>query len=94
MQLWQHIQRAFFKYEPITAAARSRASTVFTYSNARIVGSNPTQGMDDFVRLFYVCVVLCVDSGLGTGSSLPQGVLPTVYRIKKLKSGQGPTKGP
>jgi hypothetical protein len=34
-------------------------------SNAGIVGSNPTQGMD--VRLFCVHVVLCVGRGLATG---------------------------
>jgi hypothetical protein len=45
---------------PITAAARSKASTVFARSNTRIVASNPTRGMDIGVRLFYVCVVLCV----------------------------------
>jgi hypothetical protein len=45
------------------------------------------------MRLFCVCVVLCVGSGLATGWSTVQRVLPTVYRIKKLKSGQGPTKG-
>jgi hypothetical protein len=50
-----------------------------------IVGSNPTQDMEVCVRLFYVCVVLCVGSDLTTGSSPAQGVLPTVYRIKKLK---------
>jgi hypothetical protein len=30
------------------------------------------------VRLFCVCVVVCVDRGLATGWSLFQGVLPTV----------------
>jgi hypothetical protein len=49
------------------------------------VVSNPTQGMDVCVRLFCVCVVLCIGSGLARGLSLVQGVLPTVYRIKKLK---------
>jgi hypothetical protein len=34
----------------------------------------------------FVCYdVLCVGSGLATGWSFVQGVLPTVYRIKKLK---------
>jgi hypothetical protein len=41
--------------------------------------------MDVCVCLFYICVVLCVGSGLTTGWSPVQGVLPTVYRIKKLK---------
>jgi hypothetical protein len=45
--------------------------------NAGIVGSNPTQGMD-------VCIVC---------SSPVQGVLPTLYRIKKLKRCQDPMKG-
>jgi hypothetical protein len=44
---------------PITVAARSEAWTVFTRSNAGIVGSNPTQRMDVCVRFFCVCVVLC-----------------------------------
>jgi hypothetical protein len=42
------------------------------------------------VLLFWVCVVLCVGSGLETGWYPVRGVLPTVYRIKKLKSGQCP----
>jgi hypothetical protein len=62
-----------------------RAWTVFARSNSGIMGTNPTRGMDVCVRLFYVCVVLYVGSGLATGWSPVQGVLPTVYRIKKLK---------
>jgi hypothetical protein len=46
-----------------------------------------------FVCVYSVCVVLCVGSGIATGWSPVQGVLPTLYNIKKLKSGQGPTKG-
>jgi hypothetical protein len=46
------------------------------------VGSNPTQGMDVCVcvcmRLFCVCVVLCVGSGLAEGRSLVQGILTSV----------------
>jgi hypothetical protein len=69
-------------------AVRSKAR--FARSNTGIVGSNPNRGMDVCVRLFYVCVVLYVGSVLATGLSPVQGVLSTVYRIKKLKSGQGP----
>jgi hypothetical protein len=58
---------------PITAAARSKAWTVFARSNAGIADSNPTEGMD-----ICVCVVLCVGRGLATDWS-------PVYRIKKLK---------
>jgi hypothetical protein len=35
--------------------------------------------------LFCVRVVLCLSRGLATNWSLVQGVLPTVYKIKKLK---------
>jgi hypothetical protein len=44
------------------------------------------------VRLFCVCVILCVGSGLATGWSPVQGILPTVYRLRNWKSDQGPTK--
>jgi hypothetical protein len=47
-------------------------------SNAGIVGSNPATGMDVYVCLFCVCVVLCVGSNLPTDWSLVQGVLPSV----------------
>jgi hypothetical protein len=52
---------------PITVAALSKARTVFARSNTGFVGSNHTRGMDVYVRLFCVCVVLCVGSGLATG---------------------------
>jgi hypothetical protein len=60
--------------------ATSTSHTVCARSDAGIVGSNPTRGMDVCVRLFCVCVVLCVGSGLATGLSLVQGVLPSVYK--------------
>jgi hypothetical protein len=72
----------------ITVTARCKAWTVFARSNAWIVGLNPAQGMNVCVVCVYsVCVVLCVGRGLATGWSTIQGVLPTVYRIKKLKKG-------
>jgi hypothetical protein len=37
------------------------------------------------VRVYFVCVVLCVSSGLATGWSRIQGALPTVYRINKTE---------
>jgi hypothetical protein len=70
---------------PITLAARSKAWTVFARSDAGIVGSNPTRSMDICLLLFCACAVLCVGSGLTTGWSPVQVVLPIVYRIKKLK---------
>jgi hypothetical protein len=58
---------------PIAFAAQSKASTVIARSNAGIVVSNTTQGVD-------VCVysVFVLDSGLATGCPLDQGVLPNV----------------
>jgi hypothetical protein len=41
---------------------------------------------------FYVCVVLDIGSGLATGSSPVQGVLPIVYRVKKLKKSRQGSK--
>jgi hypothetical protein len=41
-------------------ADRSKAWTVFTRSNAGIVGSNPTQGMDVCVCVYSVFVLSCV----------------------------------
>jgi hypothetical protein len=63
---------------PITVAARSKARNVFARLKAGNMGSNPTQGMDDCVRLFYVCVVLCVGSGLANGL-IPRPRSPTDY---------------
>jgi hypothetical protein len=57
----------------------------------RVVGSNPTLVMDVCACLFHVCVVVCVGGGLSTGSSPVQGVLQTLDRSRKLKSGQGST---
>jgi hypothetical protein len=70
---------------PITVAW-----TVFTRSNAGIVGSNPTQGMNVCLRFFCVYVVLCVDSGLALGWSPFQVVLPPVHRLRNWKISQGP----
>jgi hypothetical protein len=75
---------------PITVVAWSKSWTIFACWNTRIMGSNPTRGMDVCVRLFCVYVVLCVGSGLATGWSPAQGVLPTVYRLRNWKSKQSP----
>jgi hypothetical protein len=45
--------------ESITVAARSKAWTVYARSNAGIVGSNPTHGMDVCVRLMCVLSSVC-----------------------------------
>jgi hypothetical protein len=46
---------------PVTVVEWSKVWTILACLDARIVGSNPTRGMDVYVyvRLFYVCVALC-----------------------------------
>jgi hypothetical protein len=90
------IKRIFHTFkvpEPITVAVRSKAWTLLAGLNTGVLGSNPTRGMDVYVRLSCVCVILCVGRGLAMGWSPVQGVLQAVYRLKNWKSGQGPTKG-
>jgi hypothetical protein len=47
-------------YQLITMAARHKVRTV-------LAPTNSSQGMDIFVRLFRICVVLYVGSGVATG---------------------------
>jgi hypothetical protein len=58
--------------------------------NTVIVGSNSTRCMGVSMRLSFVCVVLCVGCGLAADWCPVQGVLPTMYMVKKLKIGEGP----
>jgi hypothetical protein len=67
--------------------------TVFSGSNNEILGLNPTRGRMS-VCFFCVCVVLCAGSGHATGWPPVQWVLPTLYRIKKLKLQPRQNKGP
>jgi hypothetical protein len=54
----RHIINACKRQWPITVAARSKARTVFAPSNAGIVGSNPTQGMDVCIMCVYSVFLL------------------------------------
>jgi hypothetical protein len=62
----------------VTVTARSRTWTLFDSSNTGILGSNPIQGLNICVRLFWVCAVLCVGSGPATGWS-PPPICPTDF---------------
>jgi hypothetical protein len=55
--------------QTITVAMQSKACTVFAHSNAGIMGSNPTQGMDVCAHLFCVCVV-CTGEVFGAAGRL------------------------
>jgi hypothetical protein len=71
-----------------------KAWTVSVHWNAGVVGSNPTLDMHISVRFIpCFCYPVC-GGGLPMGWSPVQGVLPTAYRIKKIKkSFLGPTIG-
>jgi hypothetical protein len=58
---------------------RSRKRIVFSYSNTRVVGSNPARGMDVCLCFF------CVGSSLVTGWSPVKGVPPTVCNIHSFR---------
>jgi hypothetical protein len=79
------IERNWMGFWPIRVAARSKAWTVFAFSNTWIVGSNPTRSLDVCVRLYRVCVVLCTGRGFATGLSPVQGVLLAVYWLRNWK---------
>jgi hypothetical protein len=57
---------------PVTVAERSKASTDFARSEAGIVGSNPTQGIDVWCVYMFI---LCLGRGLATNRSPVQRVL-------------------
>jgi hypothetical protein len=86
------IQSWFIKFPlinhlvPITVAAPSKSWTIFARSNDGIVGWNRAQGMDVSVYVYFVFVLFCVGSILATSWSPVQGVLPTLYRVVKLKN--------
>jgi hypothetical protein len=76
------------KKVPVSVAARSRAWTIFARLDAGIVCSNPTQGTDVWCMYAFI---LCLGSGLATGWSLVQGVLPSVKKwLRNWKRGLGP----
>jgi hypothetical protein len=62
------------------------------HSGGTVEGMNCLRPLEHWDREFEshsrhgcVCAVLCVGSGLATGWSSVQGVLPTVYKIRELK---------
>jgi hypothetical protein len=78
---------------PIAVGALSEAWAVFTRPNSGIVGSNPTRGMDVYVRLFCVvlfCVYVAVLRRADPPSKEPYGLC---IGVRNEKSGQGLTKG-
>jgi hypothetical protein len=52
--------------------------------------SHSGHGFFVFMLCFCICVVLCLGSGLATGWTLAQGVLPSVKMITELNKKPGP----
>jgi hypothetical protein len=82
-------ERGVFRYA-ISAFCQSQWPSGLRHelsSFARTLGSSVRIPLKEWMSMcvYSVCVVLCVGSDLATGWSPVQGVLPTVYRIKKLK---------
>jgi hypothetical protein len=79
---------------PITVAARFKAWTVFARSNAGILGSNPTQGMDVCVCVYSVFVLFCMQvEALRRPDPSSKESCQLCIRSRNWRSGQGPTKG-
>jgi hypothetical protein len=65
-----YVLNSFVEILLILKTVRSKTLPIFARSNVEILGSNPNQGIDVFVRSFCVCVALCVGSRIAT--SRPQ----------------------
>jgi hypothetical protein len=80
---------------PITVAARFKERTVFARSNDGNVGSNPTQGIDVYVRFHSVFLLPCVQvATLRRADHLSkESCRMCKKKIKKLKKRPGPNKG-
>jgi hypothetical protein len=79
----------------IILAVLSKAWTIFAHSNTRDRGFE-TYSWQRYlycVRLFYVCVVMCVGGGLARADSPSKDSYRLYIRSRNLKSGKGPTKG-
>jgi hypothetical protein len=64
---------------PVTVAEQSKACTVFARSEAGIVVSNPTQGMDVWCLCVFFCVCVQVEALRGA-DHLPK----ESYRMSKI----------
>jgi hypothetical protein len=79
------------RHWPVTEAARSKTWTLFALSDSGMVGLNPTQGVNVWCVYAFI---LCLGSGLATGWSLVQEVLPYVKKmITELNKRPGPWLG-
>jgi hypothetical protein len=79
--LWRKQSLIFFCFRcnrPITVVGRSNAWTVVALSKAEVMGSNPSKGIGICVGFFCVST----GSGLATGWSTVQRVLPTVLGLR------------
>jgi hypothetical protein len=104
MFLPQHIQFTCARYQRVATLGSNRGiSKVQRWSELPRYGLARPDGKSASL-LIIIIIIMSRDRGfefhsrhgcrgLAPGWSPVQGVLTTVYRIRKLKSGQGPTKG-
>jgi hypothetical protein len=86
------VLRALVVKWPITTAARSKTWTVSVAQTLdRRFESHLRYGcLCDLI--ICLCCPVCAGKGLAIGWSPVHGDLPTAYKVKKLKRGQGPTR--
>jgi hypothetical protein len=82
-------------FMPITVAARSNAWTVFAHLNARVMGSNPTRGIDVCVYVYSVFVLSSVYVAASRRADHPSKVSyrPSKKILRNSRRSQGLTRG-
>jgi hypothetical protein len=79
---------------PVTVGEQSKTCTVFARSEAKIVGSNPTQGMDDwYVYVFIVCLCCPVFRQRPCDELITRPRSPTVCKMIKMEKQPRHRKG-
>jgi hypothetical protein len=86
MQSVPHKHGILKKVVPITVAARTEAWNVFDLSDTRILWVRIPLEAWMSICLYSVHMLSCEGSGLETGWSHVQGVLPSVHKINKFRS--------
>jgi hypothetical protein len=84
--------RFIFFQNPVAVVAWSKAWTVFACSNAVIVGSNATEGMDVYVCIYSVSVISCVRAMQPAAHSPKESYRLSKKRLRNWRRGQDPTK--
>jgi hypothetical protein len=77
---------SYLYFKCVSGRSRSKAYTVFARSDAGIVGSNPTQGMDVwYVYVFILCLCCSVFRERPCIRLITRPRSPTVCKMIKMK---------